>query len=136
MWLPDRLALELLAPLAVWVFASGLDDLVIDLSWFWLLLWLWSLFAGTPWAVGAAISQRPWLAMLLAGNAGLVLWRLAVRTGFGWTIYGWRHAACAGPYALGERDQLLRLLHGVASVLARQVRQETIAVGENGALVP
>ena len=38
MWFFDRLALELLAPLAVWVLASGLDDLVIDLSWFWLLL--------------------------------------------------------------------------------------------------
>jgi hypothetical protein len=38
MWLFDRLALELLVPLAVWVLASGLDDLVIDLSWFWLLL--------------------------------------------------------------------------------------------------
>ena len=38
MWLFDRLALELLASLAVWVLASGLDDLVIDLSWFWLLL--------------------------------------------------------------------------------------------------
>ncbi len=34
----DRVALELLAPLAVWVFASGLDDLVIDLSWFGTLL--------------------------------------------------------------------------------------------------
>jgi adsorption protein B len=38
MWFFDRLALELLAPLAVWVLASGLDDLVIDLSWIWLRL--------------------------------------------------------------------------------------------------
>lgn len=38
MWLFDRLALELLAPLAGWVLASGLDDLVIDLSWLRLLL--------------------------------------------------------------------------------------------------
>jgi adsorption protein B len=41
MWLFDRLALELLAPLAVWVLASGLDDFVIDLSWLWLLLRSW-----------------------------------------------------------------------------------------------
>lgn len=38
MWFLDRLALELLGPLAVWVLASGLDDLVIDLSWIWLRL--------------------------------------------------------------------------------------------------
>ena len=57
--------------------------------------WLWSLFEGIPWAVGAALSQTPWLGTLLAANAGLVLWRLAVRTGFGWRIYGWRHAAFA-----------------------------------------
>ena len=36
-WL-DRLAAEILAPLAVWVFASGLDDLVLDLAY--LLLWI------------------------------------------------------------------------------------------------
>lgn len=62
---------------------------------FGLLRWLWSFFAGMPWAIGAAIAHSPWLAALLAANAGLVLWRLAVRTGFGWTIYGWRHAALA-----------------------------------------
>jgi adsorption protein B len=32
-WL-DRLVFELLAPLAVWVFASGLDDLYLDYLWF------------------------------------------------------------------------------------------------------
>lgn len=62
---------------------------------FGLLDWLWSFFAGTPWAVGAAVAQRPWLATLLAANAGLILWRLAMRTGFGWRNYGWRHAALA-----------------------------------------
>ena len=36
-WL-DRLAAEILAPLAVWVFASGLDDLFLDLAY--LALWL------------------------------------------------------------------------------------------------
>ena len=35
-WL-DRLVFELLAPLAVWVFASGLDDLYLD--WLWFLGW-------------------------------------------------------------------------------------------------
>jgi adsorption protein B len=34
-WL-DRLAAEILAPLAVWVFASGLDDLFLDLAYFFL----------------------------------------------------------------------------------------------------
>lgn len=62
---------------------------------FGLLGWQWSLIAGTPWAMGAAIAQRPWLTALLAANAGLVLWRLAVRIGFGWRFYGWRHAALA-----------------------------------------
>jgi hypothetical protein len=69
--------------------------LAAGLFLFGLLRWLWSLFAGTPWAIGDAMTQRPWLAMLLASNAGLILWRLAVRTGFGWRIYGWRHAALA-----------------------------------------
>ena len=69
--------------------------LAAGLFLFGLSRWLWSLLAGTPWAIGAAIAQSPWPAPLLAANLGLVLWRLAVRTGFGWTIYGWRHAALA-----------------------------------------
>jgi adsorption protein B len=69
--------------------------LAAGLFLFGLLRWLSAFFSGTPWAFGAAILQRPWLGTLLAANAGLLLWRLAVRTGFGWTIYGWRHAAFA-----------------------------------------
>lgn len=69
--------------------------LAVGLFVFGLLDWLWSFFAATPWAVGAAVAQRPWLATLLTANAGLILWRLAVRIGFGWRIYGWRHAALA-----------------------------------------
>ena len=34
MWWLDRLLAELLAPLAMWVFASGLDDLFLDLCYF------------------------------------------------------------------------------------------------------
>jgi bacteriophage N4 adsorption protein B len=69
--------------------------LAAGLFLFGLLRWLSACFYGTPWAVGAAIAQRPWLKMLLWANAGLVLWRLTLRAGFGWTIYGWRHAASA-----------------------------------------
>lgn len=69
--------------------------LAAGLFLFGLLRWLWSYFAGTPWTIGADIAQRPWMAALLGANAGLVLWRLAVRTGFGWSVYGWRHAALA-----------------------------------------
>jgi adsorption protein B len=67
---------------------------------FGLLRWLWSVASGTPWAMGGAIAQVPWLQMLLAANAGLVLWRLAMRAGFGWSVYGWRHAALA-PLRMG-----------------------------------
>ena len=37
MWWLDGLAINILAPLAVWVFASSLDDLILDASylWFW-----------------------------------------------------------------------------------------------------
>lgn len=37
MWWLDGLAVDILAPLAVWVFASSLDDLILDASyvWFW-----------------------------------------------------------------------------------------------------
>ena len=38
MWWLDRLAAEILAPLAVWVFASSLDDFLLDVSF--LVLWL------------------------------------------------------------------------------------------------
>jgi len=43
MWWPDALVLELLAPLAVWVLASGLDDLFLDLgsAWYWLRSRAW-----------------------------------------------------------------------------------------------
>jgi adsorption protein B len=69
--------------------------LAAGLCLFGLCRWLWFFFAGTPWPLGAAISQRPWLATLLAANAGLLVWRLAVRAALGWTFYGWRHAALA-----------------------------------------
>jgi adsorption protein B len=69
--------------------------LAFGLFLFGLLRWLWSFFAATPWAVGAAIAQSRWLTALLAVNAALIVWRLAVRTGFGWRIYGWRHAVLA-----------------------------------------
>ena len=36
-WL-DRLIAEVLAPLAVWVFISGLDDLFLDISYLYLRL--------------------------------------------------------------------------------------------------
>ena len=35
MWWPDRLVLELLTPLAMWVFVSGLEDLFLDLCYAW-----------------------------------------------------------------------------------------------------
>ena len=35
MWWLDGLAVDVLAPLAVWVFASSLDDLILDASYFW-----------------------------------------------------------------------------------------------------
>ena len=37
MWWLDGLTINILAPLAVWVFASSLDDLILDASylWFW-----------------------------------------------------------------------------------------------------
>ena len=38
MWWLDRLAADILAPLAVWVFASSLDDFLLDVSF--LVLWL------------------------------------------------------------------------------------------------
>ena len=38
MWWLDRLAAEILAPLAVWVFASSLDDFLLDVSF--VVLWL------------------------------------------------------------------------------------------------
>ena len=35
MWWLDGLAINVLAPLAVWVFASSLDDLILDVSYLW-----------------------------------------------------------------------------------------------------
>ena len=61
-WL-DRLAAGILAPLAVWVFASGLDDLFLDLTYLW--LWLQARLrprrdesAGARWAAAAPRSAR------------------------------------------------------------------------------
>jgi adsorption protein B len=69
--------------------------LAAGLFLFGLFRWLWSLLGDSPWALGAAVAQRPWLTALLAANAGIVVWRLAVRTGFGLRFYGLRHAALA-----------------------------------------
>jgi bacteriophage N4 adsorption protein B len=62
---------------------------------FGLARWLWSGFTGSPWIIGDEISRRPVLWTALWLNGGLVLWRLAARAGFGWSVYGWRHAVLA-----------------------------------------
>ncbi len=59
-WL-DRLAAEILAPLAVWVLASGLDDLFLDLAYLalWLRTCLWPRRAGSARAANAEPLPRP-----------------------------------------------------------------------------
>jgi adsorption protein B len=64
-WL-DRLAAEILAPLAVWVFASGLDDLFLDLAY--LFLWFQSRLRprrDSSGASKAAQSVEPSIAILV-----------------------------------------------------------------------
>ncbi len=60
MWWLDRLAADILAPLAVWVFASSLDDFLLDVSF--VVLWLRSRrerdTSAAPSGVGASTASR------------------------------------------------------------------------------
>jgi len=56
--------------------------------------WAWASWQGAEWALGAAVSD-PSLLVLLKLNLAAVCWRQAVRAGFAWRVYGWRHALLA-----------------------------------------
>lgn len=56
-----------------------------------LLTWTWSQWAGSRWHLRALFTE-PMFIWLLAANAALLAWRLAVRAAFGYRVYGLIHA--------------------------------------------
>lgn len=74
------------APLAVLVLGIAYVALVA-----------WSLSATLHWWTGTPVAVPPLVRYLLLANAGLLLWRIGMRTAFTARAYGWREALWSVP---------------------------------------
>lgn len=85
-----------------------------------LALALWTLLALAHWLGGSAMSAfAPALALLIAVNSALLLWRLAMRFGFVAHAYGWREGLRALPRTVtGNIVAMMAARRALATYLA------------------